>query len=108
MPVYTKKELPQGQDLILDPSVPFKHIAQYSHSLEANFSFIDAFNTRDKPANISRRARMGIVSDGAYSSAYEVDVFAADTFSDEPERQRRHKDVTLKMDSAATERIHPA
>ena len=107
LPVFTKKNLPGDQDLIFDPSPTFKHLTQYSHLVDANFSFIDVFNTTDHPVHISRRARMGSLSDGAYSAAYEVDVFAADTFTDERNMSHYQKDVTLTMGTTSTERILP-
>lgn len=50
---------------------------------------------------------MGILSDGAYSAAYEVDVFVVDTFTDEPNASHHHKDVTLTMDCMSVEQILP-
>lgn len=48
---------------------------------------------------------MGILSDSAYSAVYEVDVFMADTFTDELNVSHYHKDVTLTMDYTSTEQI---
>ena len=53
LPVFTKKNLPGDQDLIFDPSPTFKHLTQYSHLVDANFSFIDVFNMTDHPIHIS-------------------------------------------------------
>lgn len=53
LPVFTKKNLPGDQDLIFDPSPMFKHLTQYSHLVDANFSFIDVFNMTDHPIHIS-------------------------------------------------------
>lgn len=105
--VFTKKNPPGDQDLIFDPSPTFKHLTQYSHLVDVDFSFIDVFNMMDQPIHISRCARMGTLSDSTYSAAYEVDVFAADTFTDEPSMLHHHKDVTLIMGHTSTEQILP-
>lgn len=44
---------------------------------------------------------------GFGSAAYEIDVFAADTFTDEPSTSHLHREVTLTVDSTSTERTLP-
>ena len=103
LPVFIKKNLPGDQDLIFDPCPIFKHLTQYSHLVDTDFSFIDVFNTTNHLIYISRHVWMGTLSDGAYSAVYEVDVFAVDTFTDKPNTSHHHKDVTLTIDCASAE-----
>lgn len=105
--VFVKKHLPDNQDFVYNPAPLLRHLTQYGHLVDANFFFIDVFNLMEDPIRVSRRACMGTLSDEAYSAAYEVDVFAADTFSDEPVKDHHHKDVTLTIDPNHTERILP-
>ena len=50
---------------------------------------------------------MGLLSDGAYSAAYEVDVFTADMFTNKHNISHYQKDVTLTMGTISTEHILP-
>lgn len=75
--------------------------------MDMNFSFIDVFNPTENPIHISHHTHMGTLLDGAYSTAYEVDVFVADTFLDELTKDHHHKDVTLTIDPSSTECILP-
>ena len=103
--MFTKKNLPGDQDLIFDPCPTFKHLTQYSHLVDTDFLFINVFNITDHLIHISRCVWMGMLSDGTYSAAYEVDVFTADTFTDELNTSHHHNDVTLTMDCTSTEQI---
>ena len=48
---------------------------------------------------------MGTLSNGTYSAVYKVDVFAVDTFTDEPNILHHHKDVILTIDHTSAEQI---
>ena len=48
---------------------------------------------------------MDTLSDSTYSAVYKVDVFAADTFTDELNALHHYKDVTLTINHTSTKQI---
>lgn len=78
---------------------------QYNHIVDANLSFVQVFNTDNKPTKISRWVQIDCLSSRVYSAAYEVDVFAVDiTLQDDVDLPSapHHPNYNLNLDTNST------
>ncbi|KAJ5675356.1 hypothetical protein N7462_008253 [Penicillium macrosclerotiorum] len=73
LPVFVKSKLPE-RNFVFDPESKYDSPTQL---VDANFCLIPVRNLSDKPQTIQRKARIGMLSEADYTSAYLVQPEAA-------------------------------